>query len=251
VLNRLGIVQVALLTFVLVTSSFSQEVSSAKDPGITHEQADAILNELRQIREYFEQQGQHRPAAPLAPQKQRMKIDSSYTLGGEDAPLTMVEFADYQCPFCREFESTTYNELKSKYIDTGKLRFVSRNLPLAMHPDAMRAAEAAMCAGDQGQYWAIRSILFRQESLLTESALLDYAANLPLDLNTFETCLKNEKHKAQILKDVEAAGLLHIDGTPAFLIGKTTSDGVEGYLTVGAAPFAEIDAKLSASEAGR
>jgi protein-disulfide isomerase len=240
-----------VLTLLLVAPSFGQEISSSKDTGITREQADGILKELRQIREFLELQAQSRPGAASVPQKQSMKIDDEYALGDKNAPLTMVEFTDYQCPFCRYFETTTYNELKSKYIDTGRLRFVSRNLPLAAHPDAMRAAEAAMCAGDQGQYWTIRPLLFRQDSLLTESALLEYAANLGMDMNTFESCLKSEKHKARILKDAEAAGLLRIDGTPGFLIGKTTSDGVEGYVTIGAAPFAEMDAKLNASDVGR
>ena len=193
--NRL---RTAVWVFVTVNSSFGQEASSPRDVGITRGQADEILNELRQIRQYLERQAQPRPGTAPALQKQSLKIDGEYVLGDKDAPLTMVEFSDYQCPYCRGFETTTYNELKSKYIDTGWVRFVSRNLPLAAHPDAMRAAEAAMCAGDQGQYWTIRPVLFRQDSLLTESALLNYAADLHMDVSIFESCLKSEKHKARI-----------------------------------------------------
>ena len=80
-------------------------------------------------------------------------------LGDKNAPLTVVEFTDYQCPFCQRFHVTSYPDLKKNYIDTGKVRFYSRDLPLDFHANAMRAAQAARCANDQGQYWKMREIM--------------------------------------------------------------------------------------------
>jgi protein-disulfide isomerase len=225
----------------------------AKEPAITHSQADAILSELRQIRQLLEQQPRQAaiapPAAPL-PQKRSMKIEGGYVLGSSDAPLTMVEFTDYQCPFCRQFEANTFNEIKRLYIDTGKLRFVSRNFPLNIHSNARRAASAALCAGDQGQFWPMREALFRPENSLTEAEILAGAPRLHLDPEQFRACLQSDKHKLDILKDMDDATALQIDATPSFLIGKSTPYGLEGYIVAGAQPFAQFDQRLKESEAG-
>jgi len=236
---------VATLVFIAsVTASRAEEV---KDPGITHAQADAILDELKHISHLLEEQV--RPAAaPARPQKRTVKVQGGYSLGPDTAPLTMIEFTDYQCAFCRGFQSNTFDQIRKLYIDTGKLRFVSRNLPLDIHPDAMRSAEAALCAGDQGQYWEMRDFLFKSKNLATER-IIESAQNLKLDPAAFRSCLEGEKHKTEILDDVKDAQALRINGTPAFVIGKTTTYGVEGYVTTGALPFAQFDAKLKASEA--
>ena len=119
--------------------------------GLTKEQGEAILNELRQIRLLLE--WQPRPAAvqPAPAPAPRVRVSVTpgrdWCRGREDAPLTLVEFSDYQCPFCKRFYATTFGELKRDYIDTGRLRYVSRDLPLANHPQARLAAKAARCAG--------------------------------------------------------------------------------------------------------
>src|SRR5262249_6919584 len=138
------------------------------EPGaINKEQADAIISELKQIKQLLErQQGQlARLTAPqpadTPPQRGQMSVaEGWYAVGRADAPVTIVEFADYQCPFCKRFHMNTYSELKKNYIDTGKVRFVSRDLPLEFHPYALKAAEAARYAGDQGKYWELRDALY-------------------------------------------------------------------------------------------
>jgi protein-disulfide isomerase len=244
--SKIGGFLIRLAVLVLLfLPAYGQENSS--DAGITRGQADAILNELKQIRQLLESQA--RPAAaPAGPQKRSVKVQGGYSLGSDTAPLTMVEYTDYQCPFCRGFENSTFDQIRKLYIDTGKLRFVSRNLPLDIHPDAMRSAEAALCAGDQGQYWPMRDFLFKSPSLAADR-ILDEAQNLKLDKDIFRACIEGEKHKTEILNDVNDAKALQMNGTPAFVIGKTTGDGVEGYVTMGALPFAQFDAKLKASEA--
>jgi protein-disulfide isomerase len=125
-----------------------------KEEGITKQQADEILNELRQIRELLEKQTGAAPQqAGEQITKAKVSTEGAYSIGSKDAPLTMVEFTDFQCPFCERFHTSTFADLKRDYIDTGKLRFVSRDLPLDFHPNAMQAAEAGRCAGEQGQYW--------------------------------------------------------------------------------------------------
>src|SRR5215471_6315867 len=123
--------------------------------GMTRDQADAILNELKAIHQLLLTQqnvaaAKAAPAAAPASDNVQMKMASGwYSIGRDDAPVTMVEFADYQCPFCRKFHAETFAELKKNYIDTGKVRYVSRDLPLDFHPNAPGAAVAARCAGEQ------------------------------------------------------------------------------------------------------
>jgi protein-disulfide isomerase len=170
-------------------------------------------------------------------------------LGSSEAPITIVEFTDYQCPFCRRFESTTFAEIRKKYIDTGKVRFVVRDFPLAeMHPDAMQAAEAAHCAGDQGQFWPMHDALFSDSNKLGKSGLIDSAENLKLDIGVFRSCLESGKHKSEIQNDQQVASSLQINGTPSFIVGKTTGEEVSGSIIVGAQPFSVFEAKLKEAE---
>src|SRR5262245_20573757 len=100
--------------------------------GVSREQGDAIISELRQIRQLLERQqkGEAAQPAPAPPERVRLKIGRETALGQKDAPLVMVEYTDYQCPFCNRFYTTTFPDLKKQYIDTGKVRFISRDYPL-------------------------------------------------------------------------------------------------------------------------
>jgi protein-disulfide isomerase len=143
------LIAVAAVTLT-VGSATGQDTS--KDTSITRGQADAILNELKQIRQLLERQ-QANSAPPPQPVSGKLKDGGEFALGSKDAPVTMIEFTDYECPFCRQFESTTFSEIRKQLIDTGKLRVIVRNMPLPMHSHAIVAAQAAFCAGDQGQFW--------------------------------------------------------------------------------------------------
>lgn len=106
---------------------------------MTSEQAEAILTELRQIRQLLERQQGGQVAKPDPAQAVSVSVAGAYALGRADAPITMVEFTDYECPFCREFHQTTFEKLTTAYIDTGQVRFVSRDMPLPIHPHALMA----------------------------------------------------------------------------------------------------------------
>ena len=216
------------------------------EPGITRQQADEILSELRQIRQLLEKQAAH-AAAPEPAKAANAKLDlrGAQMLGSKDAPVTMVEFTDYQCPFCKRFHDMTFGELKKNYIDTGKVRFYSRDLPLeSLHANATRAAEAGRCAADQGQFWAFRAGMSSHPDRLDLDSLLKEAADLKLDVKTFRTCVESEKHKNEVQTDVLEAMKIGADGTPAFVIGKSTPEGVDGELVVGAQPYPVFESKL-------
>jgi len=214
-----------------------------QEPGITRQQADQILQELRQIRQLLERQQQQQPAGP--PAKIKMNLEGAPMLGNKNAPLTMVEFTDYQCPFCQQFHTQTFGELKKNYIDTGKVRFYARDLPLdSMHPNAMRAAEAGRCANDQGQFWKLRDVMGNHPDKLDLESLLADAEFLKLDVTAFRVCVVQEKYKNEIQTDLMDAMRIGADGTPAFVLGKSTAEGVEGDLLVGAQPYNMFDLKL-------
>ena len=219
---------------------------SPKDQGISRDQADAILNELRTIRQMLEKVMRQAAAPqPEAVVKAKLKIeDGNRTLGPKTAPFTIVEFTDYQCPFCRRFRVETYPRLKQELIDTGKVRFVSRDFPLDFHPNAMRAAEAARCADEQGQFWAMHDTLGANAGKLSADDIKGYAGQLKLDLPKFSACVDSDRYKPAIQKDMQEASSLQVGGTPSFVIGKTTLEGVDGILFVGAQPFDAFQAKL-------
>ena len=174
----------AMLGIIVITmSGFVMAAPMTKDQG------DAILKELREIKELLarQQQAQAGPPAQQTPQNMTVKGDAIYVLGKSDAPLTMVEFTDYQCPFCGRFEATTFPEIKKKYIDTGKMRLIVRDLPLSdLHPFALKAAQSVHCAGDQGKFWEMKDLVFRNQNKLDVVSLTGYATkDLALNEKTF------------------------------------------------------------------
>jgi protein-disulfide isomerase len=212
--------------------------------GITSQQAEEILKELRSIRQLLERQ----PAAPQAPPapSERVKLPAApaYAIGREDAPLTLVEFTDLECPFCRTFHVTTFEQLKKNYIETGKLRFVTRDLPLPFHASALPAAHAARCAGEQSRFWEMRHVLTINAAALNRDAMFTFAKDLGLDMNQFSACFAGERHKAAIDRDVADAQAADVNGTPTFVLGKTTTGDFEGARIVGAQPYATFEQKI-------
>jgi len=243
-----------ILSF-LSPASFAQApgAAPAQQGGITREQADQILQELREIHKLLAN-GAAQPRAPQAAQAAaaapsaqigKINIAGLPILGRRDAPLTMIEFSDYQCPYCRAFHTGTFDELKKNWIDTGKLRFISWDMPLEFHSNAAKAAQAARCAGDQNKFWEFRSLLIANADKLGSDDILSYAQQVPqLDVDRFKACVKSDQFTEAIKKSVSDANGQGVTGTPTFLIGKTQGDVVDGIILVGAKPFAEFDSKL-------
>jgi protein-disulfide isomerase len=224
----------------------AEHEAAAKSDAITKEQADAIVTELKQIRQLLEKQQTQlaaamapRPAAaPAPPEKVQMSVGSGwYAIGRADAPVTLVEFADFQCPFCKKFHAAAYADIKKNYIDTGKVRFVSRDLPLDFHPFASKAAEAARCAGDQQKYWELRDALYSNADPLNDEVINQVAEKFLADKGAFQSCLTSEKYKADVQKDAAEAARLQISGTPTFVLAKSSRDKLDGIRIVGAQPY--------------
>ena len=139
--------------------------------------------------------------------------------------LTVIEYGDFECPYCGEFARDTFPAFKARYIDTGQVRWVYRHLPLNNHPRAEPAAEASGCAAAQGRFWEYQDLLFHNQDALAEADLEGYAAQLGLDLNAFGDCLSSGAEAARVARDVQAAGALGAFVTPTFFIGTTRVDG--------------------------
>ncbi len=180
--------------------------------------------------------GQGAPTAPAGPV--RASLGDVPALGPPTASVTLVEFSDYQCPFCQRFFQATLPALKKDYIDTGKVRYVFRDFPLdQIHPQARKAAEAAHCAGDQSKYWEMHDVLFRNQQALEVPKLSEHARALGLDGLRFDQCLSAGTHAARVNQGLTDGRATGVQGTPGFVVAKTTpGDSVEGTLVVGAQP---------------
>lgn len=147
---------------------------------------------------------------------ENVSIDDDLYLGTVGAPITIVEFSDYQCPFCAEI-APTVDEILAEY--EGQIIFVYRDFPLEnIHPNAFKAAEAANCAGEQGRYWEMYNTLFANQSVLGEVDLKRYVSILELDTQQFAECLDTGKYEAEIRHDIEQAGEYQVRSTPTFFV---------------------------------
>jgi protein-disulfide isomerase len=216
---------------------------SKKETGITSEQAQQILDELQQVRQLLQQQSAQLQALTEkngggGPTRAKLDLKGFQMLGSKDAPVTLVEFTDYQCPYCRQFHATVFGDLKKNFIDTGKVRFYSRDLPLdQIHPNAMRAAEAARCAADQGQFWPMRDLMGSHPDKLDLENLVTEAGTLHIDTKTFRACVESQKYKEAVQTDVLEATKIGAEATPTFVLGKSTPEGVDGELIIGSQPY--------------
>jgi protein-disulfide isomerase len=214
----------------------------------------AMQKDLQDIKALVQQA---RPAqAPQAPQNVVLDLGTNPVQGSATAKLTLVEFTDYQCPFCSRYVRDTYAQILTEYVETGKLRYVLMDLPLeSIHKSAFKAAEAAHCAGDQGKYWEMHRRLFENQKTL--DAWNAHAEAVGLDVAKFEQCLASGSHAAGIRGDISQAKAAGVAGTPGFFLAVADSTGskVRTLQSLrGALPFARfkeaIDRLLAEAEKG-
>ncbi len=230
-----------------VSTALLAGTSLAYADGMTTEQAQEIINELKAIHQGVDKlqqaPGQQQAAAP--DDKVSYKLaPGGFSMGDAKAPLVMVEYTDFQCPFCQQFHNTAFAQIKANYNDTGKVRFVSRDFPLDFHENARRAATAGRCAAEQGKFWEMRHVMIVNAGALKEDNLTAYAGNIKIDVPKFKTCLDSDKYKAQIDKDIAEGGVAGVQGTPSFVIGRLDNDKLEGVRLVGAMPYEQFDSKI-------
>ena len=190
---------------------------------------------------------------PQQPTKGVASVDDDPVLGDKNAPVTIVEFSDYECPFCKRHFDETLPQLIKNYIDTGKVKLVYRDFPLAFHePMATKEAVAANCAREQGgdsKYFEYHDEVFTRTKSngngLAEADLTTIATDLGLNLNSFNTCIADTAQVDEVKKDIADGTAAGASGTPTFVIGKSTSNGeIDGDLVVGAQPYAAFQAVI-------
>ena len=185
----------------------------------------AIREDLKAIKQLLTSRQQARN--PVQDVDLTIKVTNDPTMGKPDAKLTLIEFTDYQCPFCSRHTQSTLPELEKDFVKTGKIRYVLRDFPLSgIHPQAPKAHEAAHCAGEQGKYWEMHDQLFSNQKALEADKLADYAKSAGVsNASAFATCLESGKYEARMnasLKEGQEAG---VRGTPSFLLGYTEDNG--------------------------
>jgi len=170
-------------------------------------------------------------AVLLRPPSVTVAYDPTRVKGDPNAPITIVEFSDFQCPFCKKSESTLH-ELLTKY--SGRVKLAYLDFPLReIHPQAQSAAEAARCAGEQGKFWEYHDALYEEQSKLDGAELLTHARALHLDEKSFQSCLNSGKFKSKIEADMEQGRKVGVAGTPGFF--------VNGVFLSGALPPADFE----------
>lgn len=177
------------------------------------------------------------PSAPSNP----ATVDDDPVLGEDDAPITLIEFTDYQCPFCARHYTQTHSQIVSQYVDTGKVKLVVRDFPLGFHANAQKAAEATECADDQGKFWEMHDVLFENQTAWSNldatsaaNTFKQYAGQMGVNQSEFDTCLDSGTHAQEVTSDMSDGSASGIDGTPGFwIIGP---DGQSQQIS-GAYPF--------------
>lgn len=183
-----------------------------------------IQKELQEIKSLL----RGRQALPAETRDVVVSVEGEPFRGDKNAKLTLVEFSDYQCPFCARHLSQTLPEIERDYIATGKVRYVFRDFPItSLHPQAFKAHEAARCAGEQGKYWEMHDRLFANQKALGPKQLSDHARSLGLDLPSFQQCLDGGKYAAKVRKGMSDGRTATVKGTPTFFLGFTEADDLK------------------------
>jgi protein-disulfide isomerase len=189
------------------------------------------------------------PGKPTLPEK--ISIASRPTRGSDSARVVVVEFSDYQCPFCAMFFQQTLPQLDQAFIKTGKIRYVFNNVPLdRIHPSAFKAAEAAECAGDQGKFWEMHDKLFSNQKSLSLTELSSHARAIGLDATQFTQCLDSGKNRSSVQAGLDLASVVGVDGTPTFVIALADAQNVKDTdlkifgIISGAQPFSVFKSAL-------
>ena len=172
-------------------------------------------------------------------EKVDVSADDDPVLGKAKAKVTIIEFSDFQCPFCRAFWEDTLPELKREYIDTGKAKLVYRDFPLSFHDSAKPAAHAAQCANEQGKFWEMHDKMFEGQAArgsgtiqFSKTDITSWAKEAGLEMNAFNSCMDSNRYEAEIDKDTQDGSAAGVDGTPTFFIN--------GRRLVGAQPFSQF-----------
>lgn len=191
--------------------------------------------------------------APTVPTTAKVSVDDDPVLGDKNAKVTLIEFSDYECPFCKRHFDQVYPSLKKDYIDTGKVKLVYRDFPLSFHdPMATYEAQAANCAREKGTdatYFKLHDEMFKQTTSngngLTKEKINQIASSLGLNGSSIIACADADKYKDEVAKDIADGSAIGVNGTPTFVVGKSDPSGtITGSIIVGAQPYSAFQAAI-------
>lgn len=213
----------------------------------------AIQKELEAIKSLLQPK---QPQPPVQPVNFVFTIDSDPFKGNKNARVTLIEFTDYQCPFCARHSTQTAPQIDKDYIQSGRVKYVLRDFPIeSIHPQAFKGHEAADCAGESGKYWEMNGRLFANQKAMSPKDLLDHAQALALEMPKFQQCLDSGKYAAKIRKDLADGQKAGVQGTPSFFLAlPEPNDGIVKAVRMirGAQPYAAfkeaIESLLSAQK---
>jgi len=184
-----------------------------------------VQRDLQDIKALLQRQGRASAADEPQPQDIVLNVTDGQTKGDKGARGVLVDFTDYQCPFCARHVRETLPRIDTEYIKTGKLKYIVRDFPIeSIHPRAFKAAEAAHCAGKQGKYWEMHDRLFANQRKLAPSDLTAHAQAVALDAAQFQGCLDSGEHTGRIRKDMLEGQRAGVRGTPTFFLGVQESN---------------------------
>lgn len=170
-------------------------------------------------------------------------VEDNPVKGQEDAPVTIVEYADFECPVCQQFYEQTMPPILERYVSSGQVRIVYKNFPLPMHDNAMSAAVAGECAYRQDGFWEFHNKLYDNQNRLSRENYVSWAEQTGLNTTQFRTCLDDETVREEVNQDKSEGRQVGVTGTPSFVVGKTGRP-VEGELLIGAKDFVTVEAAI-------
>ena len=212
-----------------------------------------IQEDLKAIKDLLKTRNQPRKAVQDV--NLTLKVTDDPSKGKPEAQVTLIEFTDYQCPYCARHATSVLPQIEKNFIATGKIQYVLRDFPIAsLHPHAGKAHEAAHCAGEQGKYWEMHDQLFSHQKALELGHLAEYSERAGVsNRDAFETCMASGKYHQRTQESIAEGAEAGVRGTPSFLLGLTSEEGVEAVKLIrGAQPYSvfleQIELLLSSPE---
>lgn len=237
--RNLLVALITLMAFVVSGQVLAADKSVVNDLTQEMKEIKKELSEIRSELKAIKILVQQRPAQrPKALQRAKANIKDDPTMGSPEAKVVLVEYTDYQCPFCSRHAKNTFPLIKKEFVDTGKIRYVLKDFPLPSHKQAKDGSEATHCAGEEGKYWEMHDLLFANMRQMSVEDLEGHAAGLGLNVKKFKTCLGDDRYIKAIEEDIAEGRQGGVTGTPSFLLGTITGDGVvEGVVIKGARSY--------------
>jgi len=234
-----------LLFYFLAACSDSEQVNKKDADWVNNEileqltelrkDVKSLKNDIATMNEKLSNVGKGR----IAKVPKQVKLNLGVTLGDDKAKIAIVEFTDYQCPFCARHSKTVLPKIKKEFIKTGKVKYIMYDFPLGFHKQAKSASVAARCAGKQEKYWEMHDAIFNSSRNLNNEFYTMTATKLKMNIATFKSCLKDNNIAKAVEANINYGESLGVTGTPKFYIGKVNGDAINQVIVIsGAQKFA-------------